>query len=525
MREGQNIAVRGTLRRRAVVVGGAAGAALAGCGPASGSGGDGSQDASGKPVVIVDSFGSSGIDPVIDVGNLIKWGMGDPLARVSRKGDIEPWLATSWKSLDPLQWELKLRDSVKFWDGSLMDASAVKGSLEMTIAKNAVSRDSFGVSAIEVVDAKTLRIRTLTPNAGFPSVMASRDFAVFNPKAAESMGAEAFARQPVLTGPFRPIEFKKDEVTTAVRFDDYWAGKPGVPRWQIKLVPDANTRLLALQSGDADMAMNLTNEAILSLRAEKKYRLLDTLGGAQEFVLLNPRSAPFDDVAVRRAFSLGIDRKPLVDKVLAPTVEVAGDIYSPIYPWALKNQYPTDAVRAAKLLDDAGWRMGSDGVRQKGGRPLSVTAIWYAARTDLLPIGITIQAQLKALGFKIELKQVENVTAAIKANDWNAAVFYNNTAPQGDPQTFPNQFLRTGGTSTFGYSNPELDRLLEQMRSTFEPPERLKIVLKLQDLMTQEVVVVPLVVKKEVFAVNDSLKKLQTPHPTSTYVLDYTFNR
>lgn len=501
---------------------------LTGC--ASGNGGPGAAPAAtpgaapDRPVIIVDSFAVSGLDPVHDGVPLVKWGMGEMLARVNVKGELEPWLAAGWRAIDPLRWEIKLREGVTFWDGTPVDAAAVKASLERTAAQNPAARAELQAAAIEVVDARTLVITTRSPNAALPAALAQWKFVIHSAAAARAKGDDAFAREPVLTGPFKPVEFKKDEVTTLVRHDAYWGGKPFLERIQVKLVKDGNTRVMALQSGDADLALNVPVESVGTLRQQPGIWVHETLGGAQEFVLLNPATPPLDDPAVRRAISLGLDRRMLARQVLGGSVEAAGDVYAPIYPWALPHLYPTDVAQAARLLDEAGWRPGPDGIRQKNGKPLAFTALWYPQRTDLQPLGIALQAQLKALGMQVELKMVEQIDAALKAPGWGAALYYNNTAPGGDPQYLLDTFFKSGSKVNFGAVHPEMDRLTEAIRTTIDSGERAKLVRRVQEFLAEQVPMVPLVAKKEILAVSERLQNVR-PHPVSIYVIDAAFGR
>lgn len=501
---------------------------LLGCTPQAGGPNPGGGVPSGasaqRPVVIVDSFGVSSLDPVSEGWSLVKWGMGEMLTRVNSKGELEPWLASGWRSLDPLRWEIVLRDGVTFWDGTVADAAAVKAALERSAAKNAGAREQLGAAAIDVVDARTLVIRTQRPNTALPAALAQWGFVIYNARAVEAQGDQAFTRAPVLTGPFRPVEFKQDELTTLVRHEAYWGGTPALERIQVRLVMDGNTRVLALLSGDADLIMNIPADLLGTLRRQQGVYLTETLGGAVQFLFLNPRTPPLDDPLVRRALSLAVDRRVLAEQVLGGTVEVAGDVYSPIYSWALKLAYPSDVAQAARLLDEAGWRPGADGVRTKDGRPLSFTVLWYPQRTDLQPMGIALQAQLKTLGVRIELKMVEQINAALKTPDWGGALYYNNTAPGGDPQYLLDTFVKSGGVTNVGYASPEMDRLVEQVHSTVERGERARLVRQVQDTLADQAVLIPLVAKKEIFAANERLRNVQ-PHPVSVYVIDAAFGR
>lgn len=511
--------------RRRTALGTTAGAlALAACGPDARSPGAGPGTGDERQVFkIVDSFAPRGLDPIEDSSNLVTYGMGEKLIRLGRKGALEPWIAASWRSLDSLRWEIKLRDGVTFWNGNAADATAIKESLERTLSRKAVAREQLPSASIDVTDARTLVIRTEAPTASVPAALAAWDFVIHDARAARTMGDEAFALQPVLTGPFRPVEFKRDELVALERHDAYWGGRPQAARIEARYVRDGNTRVMALQSGDADMGLNLPTEAVATLRKQPGFRVHEVLGAALEWLFLNPRVAPLDEVAVRHAISLGIDRKQLAVQVLEGTVDIATDIYSPIFSWALKNAYPTDAARAAKLLDDAGWKPGADAIRIKNGKPLAFVATWYPQRADLQPLGIAIQAQLRKLGIKVDLRMVEQGAQALDAGDWGAAVYYHSSAPGGDPQFILDNFIHSGGVRNLGYKNREVDRLIDQVRTTVDQTERFKVLRRVQEMLAQEGPMLPLVAKKDIFAVNERLKNTQ-PNALTFYV-DAPFGR
>lgn len=528
-------------RRRSILGGGALGvgavtapALLAACGPGdTPSGQPGQAGQPGQPgqrtdkvVTIVGSSIPTTVDPaqMLTQPGLLTWGMGEMLARVNPKGQLEPWLATGWRTLDPRRWEFKLRDGISFWDGAPMDASAVKASLERSLALQPGAPENLRASAIEVVDARTLVISTEVPHAVVPAVMADVTFIIHNAKLAIARGNEAFAREPSMTGPYKPVDFRRDESMTLVRHDAYWGGKPALARIEVKVVREGETRVLALQSGQADMARDVPSESGNLLRKQPGIFVPETLAASLVYLFLNQRQAPLDDPVVRRAVSLAIDRKALIDQVLAGVGEAPGDVYAPMYPWAQKNLYPSDPAKAAKLLDEAGWRLGPDGVRQKNGKQIAFTLLTYPTNADNQPLGIALQAQFKKVGISVDLKSVEQIAPALKGTGWGAGLYHNNSASNGDPQYLLDTFIRSDAPRPFGYSNAAMDRLIEQIRGTTDSAERMKLIRRAQDFLAEEAPMLPLVVKKERLFVNEKLKSAQ-PHPSSWYMLHADFGR
>lgn len=165
-----------------------------------------------------------------------------------------PWLATEAKSLDEKTWEITLRQGVKFHNGALMDAAAVKASLERAFAESASTRGLLDTARIEVKDAHTLTIVTNQPSPILPSLLTAGETVIVDAAAAQAMG-EAFSERPVLTGPFKVERYQQGEELVAVRHSDYWGPRPLVDRLVVTHIPDNNSLVLALQAGDIDIAM------------------------------------------------------------------------------------------------------------------------------------------------------------------------------------------------------------------------------------------------------------------------------
>lgn len=517
-------------RRRGLATAGASAAiALGACGPEGRTGGQSNPapGAGDKPITILDTFTPVDLDPTSrNTGqHFVKLGIGETLARVSAKGEVEPWLATSWRSLDPLRWEIKLREGVTFWDGSPVDAAAVKASLERSMAKDVQARFKLRAAGIDVVDPATLVVRTESPNASFVAALVWRSCVIHSARAAQAVGDEAFARQPVMSGTFRPVDYKKDELLTVVRHDGYWGGKAFLPGYQVKYVTDAQTRVLALMSGDADLILDVPGESIPSLEKHPGVRVPQTVSDVQNFLVVNPRVPPMDDARVRRAVSLGIDRKPIVEQVLAGVADVTGDVYSPVNTFALKNAYPMDRARAARLLDEAGWQRGADGLRSKGGRPLAFTQAYFPQRPELLPMSVAIQAQLKELGMRVEIKQIEWSQQIMLSNEWATMGYYNGTADGGDPQSLLDTFFRPEGGQYYGFTHPDLLGLIDQIQTTVDRDKRFQLVRRVQDLFVEQVPIVPIAVRRLRIAVNERPLKNVRAYPSGQILIDTNFGK
>src|SRR5262249_13959696 len=138
--------------------------------------------------------------------------------------------------------------------------------------------------------------------------------------------------------------------------------------------------------------------------------------------------------------------------------------------------------------DGAGWLPGADGVRVKDGKRLAFTLHSYPGRAELTPYAVSIQSQLKPLGYDIQVKEVQNVADVTKTGDWDAAMKSNNTIATGDPLFEYNRLLITGGGDNVGnYSNPRVETLIAQMRSELDPAKRRALSVQVQEQVKADV--------------------------------------
>ena len=199
----------------------------------------------------------SPFDPVQGGWVASQSGMSENLFRLSPSNfRPEPWLATEATHVDPLTWEIKLRSGVRFHNGAAMDAEAVKASLERTIRLSEASADTLGVDAIVVNDEQTITITTLEPRPTLPGLLTTPGLAITDAVAADAAGEGNFLQAGALTGPYIPTEYIQKERLSSVANDDYWGGPPPLAGIEHVAIPDTNSRELALQAGDIDVAVN-----------------------------------------------------------------------------------------------------------------------------------------------------------------------------------------------------------------------------------------------------------------------------
>ena len=234
-----------------------------------------------------------------------------------RTGKIEPLLAESWSNINDTTLELKLRKGVSFTNGEPMNADAVKFSLELLMDKKTTpsySRYATPLKSIEKVDEHTVRIHTKAP---YPGLMLTlyRAFVV-PPKYWGKVGKAGFNQKPVGTGPFKLVEWKKDDRLVMDRNEGFWGESPkGIDRIIWKPVPDDTARAAGLETGEYDLIANMSVNSVPRVEANSALQVIAAPSYRIYTARLSPlerHPGPLHDVRVRQAFNYAIDKDSII---------------------------------------------------------------------------------------------------------------------------------------------------------------------------------------------------------------------
>ena len=343
----------------------------------------------------------------------------EPLIDYGEGGQLVPKLAESWDiSEDGKIYTFHLRQNVKFSDGSDFDANVVQKNFD-TILANRDSHSWLGVISqidkTEVVDAHTYRI-TLK-NKYYPAL---QEFAVVRPL--RFLGAAGFPddgntaesiKSPVTTGPWVLSEYKKDEIAVFARNDNYWGTKPKLSKLVVKVIPDPESRVLALEKGDIDLIYGegiISLDAFVNLRDSGKFETSVSDPLASRALIINSAKGPFADLNVRLALQHAVNKQALVDGVTNGVEKAADTIIASNFPYANVGSKPYDYSldQAQTLLDQAGWKL-PDGtsVREKDGKPLEIELVYMGDDEIEKPMAAAIQSDLKQIGVSLKITGVE----------------------------------------------------------------------------------------------------------------------
>jgi peptide/nickel transport system substrate-binding protein len=300
------------------------------------------------------------------------------------------------------------------------------------------------------------------------------------------------------TGPFRFAEWRSGEYIRVVRNEDYWRGTeaPSIDEIVWSFIPDSNTRLNAMKAGQYHYA-RLEPAQVSEVEALPGYRtnLISSNTFMHLDLSLNTERAEilFSDRDVRRALFHAIDRDAIADQLMEGTVQVANTPINPTSPYhnasVVASTY--DPAAAARLLDEAGWVPGSDGVREKNGQRFSFTMLNRAGTAERIAIAQVIQAQLKAVGVEVDFQTLESAawTQTWRSFDWEAVV--SAWFLPSDP-SFTGLYRCGGPNNMTRFCTPELDQVMQASDRFLSFEERKPLLDEAQRMLADDARMLPI---------------------------------
>jgi len=455
----------------------------------------------------------------------------DSLVSMQPNGDVVPWLADSWDiSKDGLQYTFHLKHGVKFTDGTPFDAEAVKANFEQTLDPETGSSTNLVYllpiyKGIDVLDKYTVRINLKRPYSPFLDVLSQAFFGMESPKAM-ARGIKANCVSPVGTGPFIVKKWTKGQQIDLVRNDAYNSppadannqGPAYLEAITWRFLPDPSVRFSALQSGEANIIFNIPPEDYGAAQSDPNIELQQfTHAGIGHYIVLDNSEPPFDDLKVRQAFTLAANTPAAVESAYQGAYPVATSAISsgtPFYTDKFANLYPYDLAKAEKLLDQAGWKEGANGVREKDGKQLTVKFIYGSGPGETPPAELTlyqnVQAAVKEAGFDLKLVPTPQAQFYESANvpaDFDAEpTYWNCPTPMcmyivASEETYDQPFANMSKIK-----NPELGKTLLAAAATTDRAEQQKLYEKAQQIIAENAYWVPMYPEQTLLGINKTLK-------------------
>ena len=427
-------------------------------------------------------------DPMNTILNSDIWvldNMNASLVRVTPDGTkIEPDLAEKWSiSDDAMTYTFVLRDGLKFSDGSPIKASDVKFSLERARDLKGAPLGSMlsGIKQIDTPDDKTIIVKLDKPSAPMLSTLAMFAASIL-PEAAVKAAGEDFGTKPVGAGAFMLSNWTPGDRVVLVRNPNYWeASRVKLDKIEWLYVPNDNTRVLKLQAGEVDAAIFVPFNMIDQLKQDPNIQIHLDPSSREDFMLINEQHKPLDDVRVRQAICMAIDRQAIVKAVLFDHGTVANS-FIPAGALYYSQDNPTckyDPEGAKKLLADAGVsNLSLKFLTASGNSIEDQTSVMI--KDNLAKVGIDANI------VKSEVGQTWNLTVA---GEYDISIEYwtNDIIDPDEKASFALYGTDDNRSYYTGYHNPRVTDLINQGRTEMDPAKRQPIYAEMQKIASDEV--------------------------------------
>jgi len=334
----------------------------------------------------------------------------EPLVRYVEGGGIQPALATAWRQ-EGRDWVFTLRRGVRFSDGTPFDAAAVVANIRAVLGRrqNHAWLDLVAqIEDAEAVDAGTVRLRLA--HAYYPALP---ELALIRPLRFASpavLRPEGGVSAPVGTGPWVLAETVRGERDVFTRNTLYWGEAPALERVVVKVVADANTRALALETGEIDLTYGtdqLDGDTFRRFATDPRFTTAVSPPLATRMLAVNSGRSPTAELAVRQAIQHGVDREALVRHVLLDAEPAAQTLFAPNFPYTDLGLPPFgfDRARAEALLEEAGWVRAAQrgGSRRKQGQELAFDLCFVGSDALQKALAEAIQGDLARIGMAVRL--------------------------------------------------------------------------------------------------------------------------
>ncbi|MCE4600394.1 MAG: glutathione ABC transporter substrate-binding protein [Desulfurococcales archaeon] len=488
--------------------------------------------AMGTDIVTLDLHDASD-NPSYMVGRMIY----EYLVELDENMNIKPGLATSWEVKDNgTVWVFHLRKGVKFQDGTPFNATAVKVNFDRLLTQKLKRSSLFTpfIKEVKVVDDYTVEFILKRPFGAFLYHLAHGAAAIMSPKSILSGDP---AKHPVGTGPYMLEEWVPGDRIVLKAFDGYW-NKDKAPKFKkviFKIVPDDQTRMRLLQSGDVDIALRIPPQYVKELNATEGITVLVKPTNRVIFIGMNNLVPPLNDKRVRQALNYAVDKDAIIKNVLFGLGEPATSPIAPLtHGYCKAGEYKYDPDKAKQLLAQAGWTdRDNDGVLENSqGEELHLT-LWtprgrYVGDYEMAQ---AVQQYLQAIGIKVDL-QVWEWASYVKElfkgpNETKRELFLIGWAPStGDADwglrpLFYSKMWAPKGANMWFYKNDAVDELIEK-QMTLLGDQRLQALCQVQKLIWDDAPTIFMVVMYDSLGMKDNVKGV-VYLPTEIVVLKYAY--
>jgi len=433
----------------------------------------------------------------------------DPLVWQQPLGKYHPGLATEWSAnADATEYTFKLRKDVKFHDGTPFNGAAVKFTFDRIADPNTKAQTAFSLlgpyKETEVKDDYTVVVKFKSPFAPFLNSASTTYLGIVSPTAFKAAGDKWGKSTVVGTGSFKVESYTADAEIVLARNPDYtWGpdlfnhkGPAKLEKLVYKIIQEPATRLAALESGEVDLIDDTPEPDVARIKSEDKFTMLQLeQPGSGWSLMMNVEKEPTSDLAVRKAIALGSDKQGMIDTVFSGLGKPGcSPLTRPMFGFDPKacEYLPYDPSAAMKVLDDAGWKPGADGIREKGGKKLVIEHFYRADSPRNAGMATFMKADLKKVGIEVNLNGLAQAGYfdAVRTGKHNTQNWWDTGSDPDVVRILLYSANAGGGTNRNRYKNPDMDKLIDAAAGAADPAKRVELYAQIQKKVADDAVMV-----------------------------------
>jgi peptide/nickel transport system substrate-binding protein len=421
------------------------------------------------------------------VQNVIDYGL-QTLVAFDTQGKIEPLLATSWEtSKDGLTLTFKLRQGVKFHDGTPFNAEAVAFSLDRLISgkvKVPIGAGFRSMKSIEAVDPTTVAVHLKHPDPNLLPNLSTTMASILSPASATKEGnTPTNIVRPVGTGPYQFTQWTKGSQVVYTRVDDYWGQKPYYKTVSFKIIPEANSREAGLLAGQLDVVMNPPVTDLTSLSQNPAVKLLKAPSDRSIFIAINNTKPPFDNEKVRQALNYAVDKDAIIKNVMFDSVNPMDSAFpSSLTGYCKVGAYKYDPAKAKQLLSEAGVKDLKVTLASPTGRYIQDIQFAQAISGYLRKVGIDANVRTMDWPSYVSAMQQKDGPFGMHVLGWAPGALDGPT----QLQMFTTATIPPKGLNTSFFSDPTVDKLTAESALNLDAASRNQQLCQMQKEIWQQ---------------------------------------
>ncbi|WP_430790356.1 ABC transporter substrate-binding protein [Virgibacillus flavescens] len=445
-------------------------AGLVGCSNDEKSGGDANSGDAPAEITYASTSDAAGLSPIDtndSVSSNVTYQIYETLFTMDPETlDTVPLLAESYETPDKNTWVIKLKEGVKFHDGTPFNAEAVKYTFEqLKDPERAAPRASLvePISSIEVKDEYTVVLKTEEPYGPMLAALSHTNAAIVSPTADKDGDIN---KEPVGTGPFVFEEWVEGDHITLTRNEDYWQEPAALEKVTYKVVPETSTAISMLETGEVQFIDALPSDQLPRIESIDGVEVQKSEGTRVSYLGFNMDKAPFNELEFRQAVAYGVDQEAYVEQLNGLGIYNESIIGPKVFGYneeAKDAGYAFDKDKAAQMIEENGY----------SGQKVTLLV---ANRDNYMKMAEIVQAQLTEIGLEVEIETMEWATfleTSSKGNYEMTFLGWSNSTADGSELLYPNLHSDNIGSSNRSmYNNAEFDKLVDESRTTVDQEVR-----------------------------------------------------